>query len=47
METIKCVVVGDVDVGKIELLVSYTTNKYPSEYVPSVSELMPIICPMH
>lgn len=36
MKNIKCVLIGDGTVGKTSLIITYTANFFPSEYVPFV-----------
>ena len=40
---IKCVFLGDGAVGKTSLIVSYTTNGYPNEYVPTAIDTYDVV----
>eukprot|EP01091_Cochliopodium_minus_P006563 TRINITY_DN16514_c0_g1_i1.p1 TRINITY_DN16514_c0_g1~~TRINITY_DN16514_c0_g1_i1.p1 ORF type:complete len:204 (-),score=62.81 TRINITY_DN16514_c0_g1_i1:26-637(-) len=38
MEEVKCVVVGDEKIGKTSLLITYTSNTFPIDFIPSIFE---------
>ena len=43
LKRLKTCVIGDGAVGKTSLIVSYTTNGYPSEYIPTAIDTYDVV----
>ncbi|KAF7487997.1 Rho-related GTP-binding protein RhoU [Sarcoptes scabiei] len=43
MKRLKCVLIGNDRIGKTSLIVSYTTNGYPSDYIPTAFDTYSVL----
>ncbi|XP_063050690.1 uncharacterized protein LOC134445570 [Engraulis encrasicolus] len=43
MQTVKCLTVGDASAGKIELLITYTSKRYPEDSIERECHSLPVV----